>query len=345
MQNKSLGYDKEHVLVIERVFSLENKAQTYIDELKRIPGVEDAAGSFSLPGRQGDFFGAQFLPEGSTEILTTKTMGIDDDFARAIGFEFVEGRGYSRETNDSLSIILNESAVKTMGLENPVGKKISQIQRGMPVSYTIIGVIKDFNFQSLRDPITPLTIQSIESLAEGPAYAIARVRSNDVASVIAQVEAKWKALAPEQPFKFIFLDQALNAQYESEQQANRAFAIFSGLAIVIACVGLFGLAAYMANLRTKEIGVRKVMGASVTSVVVLLTKDFTKLILIAFVLSVPLSYYIMDQWLQGFAYRIDLGVGVFLIAGLIALLISWITVSYQSIKAAIVNPIKSLRSE
>jgi len=345
MQSKSLGYDKEEVLVIERVFALENKAQTYIDELKRIPGVEDAAGSFSLLGRQGDFFGSQFLPEGSSEILTTKTMTIDDDFADAIGFEFVEGRGYSKETNDSLSIILNESAIKTMGLQNPVGKKVNQIQGGVPVPYTIIGVIKDFNFQSLRNPITPLAIQSAESFEGAPAYAIARVKSNDVSSVINQVEAKWKELAPDQPFKFTFLDQSLNVQYESEQQAGRVFAIFSALAIIIACIGLFGLAAYTANLRTKEIGVRKVMGASVTSVVVLLTKDFTKLILIAFVLSVPLAYYVMNEWLQGFAYRIEIGFGVFLIAGLIALLISWITVSYQSIKAAIVNPIKSLRSE
>ncbi len=349
MQNKSLGYNKEQVLVIERAFALENKTQIFIEELKRIPGVENAAGSFSLLGREGDFFGAQFLPEGSSEILTTKSMGIDDDFAQTIGFEFIEGRGYSKETNDSLSIILNESAVKTMGINDPIGKKINQVQRlangNVTVSYTIVGVIKDFNFQSLRDPITPLTIQSMESFNGGPVYTIARINSENLTSVINNVEAKWKELAPDQPFKFLFLDENLNAQYEGEQQASKVFGIFSALAIVIACVGLFGLAAYTANLRTKEIGVRKVMGASVASVVILLTKDVTKLILVAFALSVPISYYIMDRWLEGFAYRIDIGIGVFLVAGLIALLISWITVSYQSIKAAIVNPIKSLRSE
>jgi putative ABC transport system permease protein len=349
MENKSLGYDKEQVLVVERVFALENKSETFIEELKRIPGIENAAGSFSLLGRQADFFGAQFLPEGSSEVLTTKNMVIDDDFAQTIGFDFIEGKGYSKETNDSLSIILNESAVKTMGLKDPIGKKINQIQRGpngnLTLSYTIIGVIRDFNFQSLRDPITPLTIQSIESLNGGPGYAVARIKSANLTSVIDHVEAKWKEFAPEEPFKFLFLDENLKSQYDSEKQASQIFGIFSALAIVIACVGLFGLAAYTANLRTKEIGVRKVMGASVSSVVVLLTKDFTKLILIAFVLSVPLSYYIMDQWLEGFAYRIEIGISVFLIAGLIALLISWITVSYQSIKAAIVNPIKSLRSE
>lgn len=349
MENKSLGYDKEQVLVIDRAFALNNKAQTFIEEMKRVPGVVSAGGSFSLLGRQGDFFGAQFTPEGSSEILTTKSMGIDDDFAQTIGFEFVAGRGYSKETNDSLSIILNETAVKTMGLSDPVGKKLKQILRrpqgNAEVVFTIIGVIKDFNFQSLRDPITPLTIQSVESFGGGAGYVMVRLNEKDVRSVVSAAEEKWKTLAPDQPFKYLFLDQNLHAQYAAEKQAGNVFAVFSGLAIVIACVGLFGLAAYTANLRTKEIGVRKVMGASVFSVVILLSKEFTKLIVVAFVLSVPFSWFIMDRWLEGFAFRVDLGVGVFLLAGGLALLISWITVSYQSIRAAIVNPIKSLRSE
>ena len=349
IQSKSLGYDKEHVLVIERVFALNDKAQTFIEELKQIPGVEYAASSFALLGRQGDFFGAQFTPEGSTEILTTKSMGIDDNFAQAIGFEFIEGHGYSEQTNDSLSIILNETAVKTMEIKDPIGKKLTQIVRtpngNVEVPYTIIGVIRDFNFQSLRDPITPLTIQSAESFGGGAVYAIARVKGTDVQNIVSSMEEKWKVLAPDQPFKYLFLDQNLEAQYESERKAGKVFAIFSGLAIVIACVGLFGLAAYTAHLRTKEIGIRKVMGASVGSVVLLLSKDFTKLILIAFVFSVPISWYVMNRWLDGFAYRIEIGVGVFLVAGITALLISWITVSYQSIKAAIVNPVRSLKSE
>lgn len=349
MQNKSLGYDKERVVVIERAFALGEHTQTFVDEVKQVPGVERAGSSFSLLGRQGDFFGAQFTPEGSTEILTTKSMGIDDRFAETIGFEFIEGHGYSEETNDSLSIILNETAVKTMEIKDPIGKKLKQIQRTpqgtVEVSYTIIGVIKDFNFQSLRDPITPLTIQSVESFGGGAAYVIARVKGENLMATIENIEAKWKALVPEQLFKFVFLDQNLMAQYETEKQAGKVFAIFSSLAIIIACVGLFGLSAYTASLRTKEIGVRKVMGASVGSIVLLLSKEFTKLILFAFVLSVPIAWFIMNQWLSGFAYRIKLGVGIFLVAGFTALLISWITVSYQSIKAAIVNPIKSLRSE
>jgi putative ABC transport system permease protein len=349
MQQKSLGYDKEQILVVERAFALEDKAQTFIDELKNIPGVEMAAGSFSMMGREGDFFGAQFIPEGSTEILTTKSMGIDDDFAQTIGFQFVEGKGYSKETNDSLSIIVNETAVKILEIKDPIGKKLSQIQRrpegNVTIQYTIIGVIKDFNFQSLRDPITPLTIQSNESFGGGAGYAYARIKGKNIPDVIHSAELKWKALVPEEPFKYIFLDQNLSGQYESEKRAGQVFGLFSGLAIIIACVGLFGLAAYTASLRTKEIGIRKVLGASVASVVVLLSKEFTRLILIAFVLAAPIAWYMMSEWLESFAYRIELGVTVFIIAGMSALLISLITVSYQSIKAAIMDPIKSLRSE
>jgi putative ABC transport system permease protein len=351
MQRKSLGYNKEQILVVENVFALTNKAQTFIDELKRLPYVEQAAGSVALLGRQRDFNGEQFTAEGSSEILTTKNMGIDDDFAKTIGFEFVAGKGYSKETNDSLSILVNETAVKTLGIEDPIGKKLTQIQRrqeggAVTVQYTIIGVIKDFNFQSLRDPITPLTIQSIESFGEGRhAYAYLRVMGENIPSVIANVESTWKKLAPDQAFNYLFLDQNLNALYESEKRAGQIFGVFSGLAIIIACVGLFGLAAYTASLRTKEIGVRKVLGASVANIILLLSKDFTKLILISFVLASPLAWYIMENWLQGFAYRIELGIGIFLLAGLTSLIISWVTVCYQSIKAAIVNPVKSLRSE
>jgi putative ABC transport system permease protein len=349
MQNKSLGYDKDRILVIERAFALENNRESFLEEIKRIPNVINASTAGQLLGEERNFFGAQWKAEGSSEILTTKSMVIDDYFAATIGFDFVEGKGYSKETNDSLYVILNESAVKTLELTDPVGKKLSQVQRrpngNITVEYTIVGVIKDFNFQSLRDAITPLTIQSSESFGGGGGYAYIKLDGDNFTSTVAQVEAHWKKIVPEVPFKYLFFDQNLMAQYENEKRAGQLFGVFSGLAIIIACVGLFGLAAYTASLRTKEIGVRKVLGATVGSVVFLLSREFTKLILIAFILAVPFAWYIMNNWLQGFAYRTELGPGVFLLAGIIALLISWITVSYQSIKAAIVNPVKSLRSE
>lgn len=359
MQNKELGYNKDQLLVVERTFQLRDRFQTFKDELEKIPGVVSTAATSSKLGDEGDMFGAQFQPQGSSEILTTKNMTIDDDFAETVGFEFVKGHGYSKETNDSLSIILNETAVKTMDLgDDPIGQKLTHVIRtqegNQTLVFTIIGVIKDFNFQSLRDKITPLTIQSNESPGTFTQYIYARLNSTEYPAIIKQVETKWKEMISltrrpgepaEFPLRFQFLEDNLLAAYEAEQRAGTLFGVFSSLAIAIACVGLFGLAAYTANLRTKEIGIRKVMGASVSSVVLLLTKEFTKLILIAFLLAVPLSWYIMDTWLNGFAFRTSIGIDTFIFAGALALGISWLTVSYQSIKAAVKNPVKSLKSE
>jgi putative ABC transport system permease protein len=356
MQDKSLGYNKDQILVVERVFALQdgqqpNAAQTFVDELKRLPEVESAAGAFSLlgGGRAGDFFGEQWTTQGSSEIHTTKSMAVDDNFTSMIGFELTGGRTFSEETDDSLSVILNETAVRTFELTDPVGRKLTQNVNTpagqVPVEYTIIGVVKDFNFQSLHDPITPLTIRSAESFNAAPAYVYARIAGKNISPSISAIENVWKSLAPGQPFRYVFLDENLNAQYENEKRAGQIFSVFSALAILIACVGLFGLAAYTGQQRTKEIGIRKVLGATMGSVVVLLSKDLTKLIMISFALGAPLAWYLMDQWLQAFAFRVELGAGVFLLAGTTALVIALITVSYQSIKAAIVNPVKSLRSE
>jgi putative ABC transport system permease protein len=239
--------------------------------------------------------------------------------------------------------------VKVMGIDDPIGKKLSQVLRrpgqNVVVQFTIVGVIKDFNFQSLRDVITPLTIQSNESFGGVVNYIYVKIKEHEAETAINLIEKKWREFVPQQPFKYEFLDDNLNAQYESEKRAGEIFGVFSVLAIFIACVGLFGLAAYTASLRTKEIGIRKVLGASVSGVVFLLSKDFTKLILIAFVFAVPLGWYVMEKWLQTFAYRIEIDATVFLFAGILALLVAWTTVSYQSIKAAIMDPVKSLRSE
>ena len=359
MQNKELGYNKEKIRLVESAFQLRNRIQTFKDQVEKIPGVESTATTSAQLGNELDMLGAQFQPQGSSEILTTKTFFIDDDFAKTVGFEFLLGHGYAKETNDSLSIILNETAVKTMGLgSNPIGQKLSQVVRNQngnqTVMFTIIGVIKDFNFQSLRDKITPLTIQSTESPNAFAQYVYVKMNTDQYKSVIDQITPVWKQIISmtrqagepaEMPFKYNFLEDDLVAAYEAEQRAGTLFGVFSTIAIAIACVGLFGLAAYTANLRTKEIGIRKVMGASISSVILLLTKEFTKLILVAFVLAVPISWYIMNNWLDSFAFRTNLGVGTFLFAGALALGISWLTVSYQSVKAAIKDPVKSLKSE
>ena len=197
---------------------------------------------------------------------------------------------------------------------------------------------------SLRDEISPFVLMSSEGAIQGTPYISIRVNSN-MSNTVRQVEQIWNEMVPAEPFRYGFLDSKLNEQYKPEKTSGNVFTVFAALAIVIACVGLFGLAAYIAGLRTKEIGVRKVMGASVGSVILLLSAQFTKLIIIAIVLAVPVSWYFMNEWLSGFAYQITISPIVFVLAGLTALAIALLTVSYQSIKAAIVNPIKSLRDE
>lgn len=349
MQSKKLGFDKDQVVLVERFFSLDDRTRTYIDEVKRLPNVINAGATSAMVGREGDFFGEQFQPEGSNEVLTVKSMGADDYFSQAIGFELKEGRFFSEETNDSLSIMLNEKAVKVLGLNNPLGIRLmagtdnrdgSQTMR----TFTVTGIVNDFHFQSLRDEITPLVIFSTEFLRFQQFLAV-KVKAGSTPETIKQLEDKWKLLAPDQPFRYSFLDEQLKNEYAEEARSGQLFSVFSALAIIIACVGLFGLSAYTTSLRTKEIGVRKVLGASVVGVTFLLSKDFTKLVLVAFMLAVPVSWWLMNNWLQDFAYRIALNAQPFILAGVIALGIAWLTVSYQSIKAALVNPVKSLRSE
>jgi putative ABC transport system permease protein len=277
-------------------------------------------------------------------------MVVADGLAETLGFELKDGRWFSDETSDSLSVMLNEAAVKVMGLDNPIGRKLGSVEnRGkgnVIVQYTVTGVVKDFNFQSLHDQITPLVLQSNENGGGGMVYVMARIKPNQIPSAIRSIEAKWKELVPEQPFKFSFLDENINAQYQSEQRTGKLFGVFAGLAIFVACIGLFALSAYTASLRTKEIGVRKVLGASVGGVVVLLSKDFTRMIGISFLLAVPVAWYVMENWwLRNFAYRIQISLWIIVASGAFALIIAWLTVSYQSIKAAIRNPVKSLRSE
>jgi putative ABC transport system permease protein len=352
IQNKSLGFDKEQMLVVERAFALGNaqKAQTFVDQVRQLPEVSAASGSQALPGREGDFFGAFFQPEGSSDLLTAKTMVVADDLIETLGIELVEGKLFAEGVNDSLNIMLNEAAVKALGLENPVGRKLSNVQpqqdgSNRTVVFTVIGVVKDFHFQSLRDMITPLVLQNTENAGRNLGIVMARIKPGQYKSAIESIEAKWKAIAPEQPFRYLFLDENFNAQYKGEQQAGEMFAIFAGLAILVACVGLFGLSAYTAQLRTKEIGIRKVLGASVNSVVMLLAKDFTKMVVIAFFIAVPASWYLMSQWLERFAYKIQLSPLTFVGAGAVTLLIAWLTVSFQTIKAAVINPVNSLKSE
>lgn len=353
LRTKNLGYNKDHVLIIDRITPLGENWQAFDKEVLNLPGVKKLGHANTMPGSPSSFFfGIQFQPKGVQDVLTTKGFIADDHFIDALELEMVQGRAFSPDIEDSLSIILNQSAVKTLGINNPVGAQLVTkgnnpfAPPGVEVVYTIVGVVKDFNFQSLRDEISPLVLLNPgrENPINFAAVAI-KISPENINQTINAIENKWKSITENEPFRYSFLDQDLLANYRAEQNSSQLLTIFTGLAILIACIGLFGLAAFISQQRTKEIGVRKVLGASVFGVVVLLSKDFTKLVLVAFIVSIPVAWYFIDQWLENFAYSVDISLWVFVISGFTALAIALITVSYQALKTAIVNPVKSLKSE
>lgn len=344
--NKDMGFDKENMLIIENANVITEKTEVFRDRLLSNPNVLKVGYSSGLPGRIYPGFVIQ-PPDGEKETYVARQLVVDENMLETMGLSIIAGRGFQREFNDSLSVILNQSAVNKLGISNPIGKKITHSNNDPTQNrtYTIIGIIEDYHFHTLHREIEPQAITHTSGAISFIQYIGVKITPNNVSRTIQDIEQEWRALESDSPFKSTFLDDDLKQHYNAERQSGSVFTTFTSVAIIIACIGLFSLAAYMAGQKRKEIGVRKVMGASVLSIVFLLSRDFTKLILVSIVLAVPVSYLWMSNWLEEFAYRIDLGVGSFILAGGASLLIGWITVSFQSIKAAIVNPTESLRNE
>jgi len=266
---------------------------------------------------------------------------VDYDYVKTMGMQLVKGRNFSPDFGtDSSAVIINESAAKFLDYSDPIGKKIYSLD-SKPVPFIIIGVVKNFNFESLHKTVGPLGL----FLGKSMGLVSLKVKAASTPSILEIAEAKWKTMAPGMPFSYRFMDDAFAEMYKSEQRAGKIALTFSVLAILIACLGLFGLAAFIAEQRTKEIGIRKVLGASVNGIVQLLSKDFVLLVLIAFVIALPIAWWAMNKWLQDFAYRINISWWVFLLAGVASLLIALITVSFQAVKAALTNPVRNLRTE
>lgn len=351
-QNKHLGFDKEHVLILQgipipRNLTSPRQAMTFVmtfrNQFETLPQVATASFNTGVPGRAFD--SVRFMPEQPAnyeETSLTYTMA-DEKYVEALNIEIVEGRNFApaEHATDVSAFLVNQSAVKTLGWQTALGKKLRTNNFGK-IEGTIIGVVSDFHIGSLKQEIKPLILPYLRRI---PMYLAIRLHPGNVAEAISAVEETWKKLAPNQPFNYTFLDQDYAKLYNREQQMSHVFQIFSGLAILIACLGLFGLAAFTTQQRTKEIGIRKILGASVSGIVCLLSKDFLKLVLIANLIAWPIAYYAMNQWLQSFAYRINLGISTFILSGLIALLIALLTVCYQAIKAARANPVEALRYE
>ncbi len=350
IQTKELGFTKEAVLTLQGAGSLGRNTEAFKQDISAIAGVDRVGGTSATPGTEGGFFGITFRNDGQTESVTGRGTVVDDAYLPALKMRMVAGRPFSRAFNDSLSVIINQSAVKELGLTDPIGKKLVSpdnfAQRGgPPVTYTIVGVVNDFHFQSLHQRIAPLFVLHDRWFQRTNNQIVVRLRSDQPQPVLAQIERIWKRYLPDQPFHYSFLATDWQALYRAEQVSQRIVGIFSILAIFIACIGLLGLAIYVIQQRTKEIGVRKVLGASIPGIVALLSRDFLRLVFIAIVIASPIAWYAMHAWLQSFAFRIDMEWWVFALAGLLAVLIALVTVSFQSIKAALMNPVTSLRSE
>lgn len=345
IQSKNIGFNKDQVLIINGTWALGNKADAFKDRVVKLSGVSSGTLSSSLPVSNTDRSNTVISTEAvvtAKSSINIQTWRIDYDYIGTLGMKIIKGRNFSRDFgSDSSAVIINETAAKLWGLDDPVGKTIYQWQDTKTIPRTIIGVVKNFNYESLREKVGPLCF----FLDRSTGLAAFRVNTTRLNDLVNEVGELWKSIAPEVPFSYRFLDESFDAMYDAERRVGRIALLFSGLAIFIACLGIFGLAAYIAEQRIKEIGVRKVLGASVESIVALLSKDFLRLVLIAFLIAAPLGWWIMNKWLQSFAYRISLSWWLFVLAGVIAMMIALITVSFQSVKAALTNPLKSLRSE
>jgi putative ABC transport system permease protein len=346
IQNKDLGFKRSQSFVIKHINELDGDLPAiFQQEIKKSPSVKDASLS-------------SFLPTGGRRwinFLTIKETGIqvqlwpvDANYVNVMGMKIAKGRNFSNKlATDSAGIIINETAAKMLGIEkDPLNQAVSLGK----INYNVIAVVKDFNFSSLRDNINPLAMVLMTSVmkkyeGDGADNLIVSVNTANIPLLLSQVETKWKALSNNKQFDYSFMDEDFDSIYRSEQRMGKLFIIFTSLTIIIACLGLFGLAAYGAEQRTKEISIRKVLGANVSTIVALLSKDFIKQVIVSIFIAIPFGWLAMQTWLRGFAYRINIQWWVLCIASLAAIIIALITISFQSIKAANSNPVKYLRSE
>ncbi|MEL6865392.1 MAG: ABC transporter permease [Bacteroidota bacterium] len=344
-QNKHMGFEKDQVLIIQNDREIEEQRATFLQELKRHPHINEASFSNGIPGLSS-YAMRDFNIEGESSSMGITWYQVDHHHLNTLQLKLAAGRGFDREmASDTMGILLNEAAVKALGLENPVGQYL--IKNGGQDDeerLQIIGVLKDFNLESLHHTVRPLAIQYFYGFVFKD-YISVRLSANGVEQGIKHIEKTWKEFEPGVPINYSFLDKNVDALFKSELQMSRIFSLFTGLAILIACMGLFGLAAYITTQRRKEIGIRKVLGASAAEVVLMLSQNFARLTLLAFLIASPIAWYVMNNWLANFAYQINISWLVFVMAGAIALIIVLLSVGFQTFKAAIANPVDALRQE
>ena len=352
IQEKKLGFNKEQLLLLNGAYGLGDQLDAFVQEMERDPRVSSAVATSYLPIPSSRNSRAYF--EGrSTESENShvcQAWYVGQNYLPTMGMNLTEGRNFHEgSARDSTAIIVNEAAVKAFGFDDPIGKEINTLFGGdsgpdgqpLPVVYTIVGVVEDFHFESLRQRIDPL----IMHLGDSRSFVALRAATDDIAGLLATAESRWQAMAPGLPFQHSFLDEGFSQVYEAELRTSRIAGLFTGLAILIACIGLLGLSTFTAAQRRKEISIRKVLGASTPGLFLLLVRDFSKLVVLAFVISIPLTWYLMRQWLQGFEYATSIGPLVFIVTALALFGIAALAITYQSLRVAHSNPVNALRSE
>lgn len=352
LKNQELGFDKEHVVVLPiRNGNDGNRIKTLKDRLERNSNIITASASARVPGseRLSDF---NIRPEGSDveDNLMFFVLQASFDFEKTMGMEIIEGRGFDMNiASDSSAVILNENALAKLGWEDPVGKKIDLGTLGRDGSFqalnsmNVIGVVKNFHYNSLHHKIDPIMMTIGGTYMND--YLSIRMKPGQIQSTLDFVKEQWEMFTPGRPFEYFFLDESFDRLYHFEERLGKIFFSFSFLSIFIACMGLFAMASFTAQQRSKEIGIRKILGASVGNVLVGLLTDFSKLVLVAFLIAIPIAYWGLDKWLDNFAYRIDIGMEVFIVAGLTSIVITVITTGYQALRAASINPVHTIRND
>ena len=347
IRNKDLGFNKEQVLILQNTAALDKNTKAFTDELLKMPGVTNVTSSGYLPvtgSRNGQAI--TIVPQFDGKNFTLmQGWPVDERYLPTFEIQLKSGRNFSAlYPTDSTAVIINETAAKIFAGANPVNKKlymVTDLSTGKSSAYNIIGVIKDFNFNSLRDQVMPLVL----NLRQDNGGMAVRINTQDIPGLLNKIKGRWKSMVNSRPFSYAFLDEEFNKQYSADQRTGKILLVFSILAILIACLGLFGLVTFAAEQRLKEIGIRKVLGARITNIFGLLSKDFIKLLVLSIGIASPVAWWGMNKWLQDFAYRISISWWIFASVGAICLLTAMATISFQAIKAAVANPVSSLRSE
>ena len=347
VRTMNVGFDRENVIVIGNANRLGQKAESFKQSLLAQSSIAKVSYSTTIPGRGSfvDFYKPEAAP---LKDLTLSSYLTDEDFIPTLGMKIIKGTNFSKENlaDCQSGVLLNEEAAKKIGWSDPIGQYITY-PGGNNSKFKVIGILKDFNSESLRTAIAPFAVfhEASKTYSIRSSCVVVRVRAGQTRAAVEILERQWKQFTGDSALDYTFLDEDFDRQYRSEQRLGQVLGVFTAIAIVIACLGLFGLAAYIAEQRTKEIGIRKVLGASVGSIIGLLSRDFLKLVAIAIVVAVPLAWYGMNRWLQDFAYRVNITAWMFLLAGGLALVIAFATVAGQAWRAARANPVNALRSE